>query len=158
MLHEYEKDDLKDNYKSNRTEVKPLSLTTSNVTNKNDNNHKFSPNAVISLVNNNNNKCDNTLKKRNALVTFEFRTLLDKCSSASENQIYEEKLNNEIVEIFPSVPFNYNDQINLNINHQTQSPPSLSSSSSSSSSNNSSSSASYSSQQMTENFQALSPK
>lgn len=41
-------------------------------------NNKISPTSVYHLVNNNNNKNDNTLKKRNALVAFEFKTLLDK--------------------------------------------------------------------------------
>jgi hypothetical protein len=102
------------------------------------------------LVTNNNNKCDNTLKKRNALVAFEFRSLLDRVSH--HNQIDEEiKLNTEISDL---LPYNH-DHFNLNISHNTQSPPSLSSSSSSttSSSNNSTSSASYSS-----HFQSVSPK
>ena len=119
---------------------------------------KPSPNSILSLVNNNNNKCDNTLKKRNALVAFEFKTLLDKVSSSPAESVIldEEKLNNEIQGFLP--PFSYNDHFNLNISHQTQSPPSLSSSSSTSSSNHSTSSASYSSQQVTENFQPISPK
>lgn len=117
------------------------------------------PNSILSLVNNNNNKCDNTLKKRNALVAFEFKTLLDKViASSSESVILdEEKLNNEIQGFLP--PYSYNDHFNLNISQPSQSPPSLSSSSSTSSSNHSTSSASYSSQQMTDNnFQSISPK
>lgn len=117
------------------------------------------PNSILSLVNNNNNKCDNTLKKRNALVAFEFKSLLDKViASPSESVILdEEKLNNEIQGFLP--PYSYNDHFNLNISQPSQSPPSLSSSSSTSSSNHSTSSASYSSQQMIDsNFQSISPK
>jgi hypothetical protein len=39
------------------------------------------PNSVVHLVHNLNNKNDNTLKKRNALVAFEFKTLLDRVAS-----------------------------------------------------------------------------
>ena len=41
-------------------------------------NSNISPSTVYNLVNNNNNKNDSTLKKRNALVTFEFKSLLNK--------------------------------------------------------------------------------
>ncbi len=39
---------------------------------------QLSPSAVYSIVHNNNNKYDNTLKKRNALVAFEFKKLVSR--------------------------------------------------------------------------------
>jgi len=82
MLHEYENDSKENNnfrlVKSSKSQ------------------HKLSPSAVLSLVNNSNNKCDNTLKKRNALVAFEFKSLMDRVNNQN-NQINEEiKLSDEI--------------------------------------------------------------
>ena len=186
MLHEYEKDKNSHqkenlntlqqfsciNFQSGKNSKAPIHSSTPILNNrienynnlKTPNNNKPAANSILSLVNNNNNKCDNTLKKRNALVTFEFKTLLDKVSSSptDSNAIIDEelKLNNEITGFLSAAPFNYNDQFHLNISHQTQSPPSLSSSSSSTtSSNNSTSSASYSSQHIIDNnFQSASSK
>lgn len=137
---------------------------------------KVSPESVYHLVHNKNNKNDNTLKKRNALVTFEFKTLLDKVIPAhnnsnnySDGQSEDEKLNNEILDLLPATsPYIYNDSNNFNINipnTSTHSPPSFSSSSTSSSSsaNNSSSSSSTSSSSSQQidnnenNFRTVSP-
>ncbi len=41
-----------------------------------DKNVKISPSAVYHLVHNNNNKNDNTLKRKNALVAFEFKKIM----------------------------------------------------------------------------------
>lgn len=114
------------------------------------------------LVHNKNNKNDNTLKKRNALVTFEFKTLLDKVVPSSYPNYQESS--DELIDLIPTSPFIYNESINnfnINIPNSNHSPPSFSSSSTSSSSsaNNSSTSSSSSSQQIdnNENFRTMSP-
>jgi hypothetical protein len=133
--------------------------------------NKISPTSVYHLVNNNNNKNDNTLKKRNALVAFEFKTLLDKvspstatnsqqCNGSNSADLEEERLNNEISEILPSPPYLFNENQNhfdLNLsNNQNHSPPALSSSSSSSSSS-SASAVSSSSQQLIDGCNHIRP-
>jgi hypothetical protein len=68
--------------KSHLMNSKQMTRSTSSIntsptkTSTNDN-----PNSVVHLVHNLNNKNDNTLKKRNALVAFEFKTLLDQVAS-----------------------------------------------------------------------------
>jgi hypothetical protein len=135
--------------------------------------------SVYHLVHNKNNKNDNTLKKRNALVTFEFKTLLNKVSSPSplplptstcidlsNNNNDEDKLNNEIVDLLPNYIYNEeSNHFNINIPNNNQSPPTFSSSSNSStssannSSSSSASSSSSSSQQIDNNdhFRTVSP-
>lgn len=70
------------------TQTQPVQISASSCTNPlhahnniSNQSNKISPTSVYHLVNNNNNKNDNTLKKRNALVAFEFKTLLDKVST-----------------------------------------------------------------------------
>ena len=114
------------------------------------NNNKISPTSVYHLVNNNNNKNDNTLKKRNALVAFEFKTLLDKVTphnpSIDTNLEDENRETDVVCELLPSPPYIYSDHHGFDLsianNAQNHSPPSLSSSSSSSSSSSPSSSSS----------------
>ena len=148
MLNEYEIDTEQKENRFMSKSYQQLNKSTSLLTNTT---------SIFSLVNNNNNKCDNTLKKRNALVTFEFKTLLDRVGSQGENSD-EEKLNNEIGNIFPATDYN---QFHLNLtssgSSQNQSPPSLSSSSSSSSANHSTSSASSSSTSQQICFRTISP-
>jgi hypothetical protein len=50
---------------------------------------QLSPSAVYSIVHNNNNKYDNTLKKRNALVAFEFKNLVSKYNDTVVTPHYE---------------------------------------------------------------------
>jgi hypothetical protein len=50
---------------------------------------QLSPSAVYSIVHNNNNKYDNTLKKRNALVAFEFKNLVSKYNDTVVPPHYE---------------------------------------------------------------------
>lgn len=109
---------------------------------------KLSPTSVYHLVHNNNNKNDNTLKKKNALVAFEFKTLLDKVAPFSTGQqiqypgclvIEEDKsLHDDLSTALPSPPFIYQDDNYTASQHH--SPPSYSSASSSSSSSASNSS------------------
>jgi hypothetical protein len=112
--------------------------------------HVISPTSVYHLVNNNNNKNDSTLKKRNALVAFEFKTLLDKVAPPSYHNVIETSLIEEKVleEILPSPPYIYSDNYELN---NCSPSPSSSSSSSSSPKNISSSSSSSSSSNKTNN-------
>lgn len=129
--------------------IKNLQLTRSsssfnaqNITNK------ISPTSVYHLVHNNNNKNDNTLKKRNALVAFEFKTLLDKVTPHSHGSqiqypgclVIEEdrSLQEDLSHALPSPPFVYHDD-HFEPN-QNYSPPSYSSSSSTSSSSSASNS------------------
>lgn len=102
---------------------------------------KISPTSVYHLVHNNNNKNDNTLKKKNALVAFEFKTLLDKVAPFSNGQqiqypgclvIEEDKsLHEDLSNALPSPPFIYQDE-NFVASHD-HSPPSYSTASSASS-------------------------
>jgi hypothetical protein len=124
-----------------------------NINHNNHNNvniHVISPTSVYHLVNNNNNKNDNTLKKRNALVAFEFKTLLDKVAPPSYHNLIETSLIEEKIheEILPSPPYIYSDNYELN---NCSPSPSSSSSSSSSPKNISSSSSSSSSSNKTNN-------
>ena len=146
MLNEYEIDTEQKENRFMSKSYQQLNKSTSLLTNTT---------SIFSLVNNNNNKCDNTLKKRNALVTFEFKTLLDRVGSQGDNSD-EEKLNNEIGNIFPATDYNQF-HLNLTSSSQNQSPPSLSSSSSSSSANQSTSSASSSSSSQQICFRTISP-
>ena len=55
--------------------------------------YQLSPQAVYSIVHNNNNKYDNTLKKRNALVAFEFKKLVSRYNDNVTTQHYEMRTN-----------------------------------------------------------------
>ena len=123
--------------------------------------NKISPESVYHLVHNNNNKNDNTLKKRNALVAFEFKTLLDKVAHPTGFlDLEEEHLSNELSEITDSPRPKEIQTFDFSIRHQTHSPVgSLSSSQPSSPSNNSSASSasSVSQPQIEENLRTFSP-
>lgn len=80
------------------------------------------PQALIHLVNNKNNKNDNTLKKRNALVAFEFKTLLDRVASPDSS----------LMEASTHQPSQQNERAHRNM-HRNHSPHSISSTSSCSS-------------------------
>ena len=122
-------------------------------------NHKITPESVFHLVHNNNNINDNTLKKRNALVTFEFKTLLDKAANPTTfSDLEEEKLNDELSNITKSSLPKDNRNHETNIRNLVNSPTW---SSSSSPSNNSSSTSSILSAQpkndLIESFPTFSP-
>lgn len=80
MLNNFDIDESSSKFNNNNNNDNKVGRSTS---------FQLSPSAVYSIVHNNNNKYDNTLKKRNALVAFEFKNLVSKYNDTVVTPHYE---------------------------------------------------------------------